>query len=86
MGFEHMCGQQPIWPSGHQHHRWEIAWRRRVNDNPEELVAFCKTRLAGFKVPKTVIIRASLPLSPAGKLMKRELKQELLATAQRAQP
>lgn len=57
-----------------------------ANPDPEELVAFCKTRLAGFKVPKTVIIRASLPLSPAGKLMKRELKQELLATAQRAQP
>ncbi len=57
-----------------------------ASPDPEEIVAFCKARLAGFKVPKSVIVRASLPLSPAGKLMKRQLKDELLAATEGAPP
>lgn len=40
----------------------------------EEVIAYCRTRLAGYKVPKVVEFRASLPHSAAGKLLKRELK------------
>jgi fatty-acyl-CoA synthase len=47
---------------------------------PDEIVSFCKQRLAGFKVPKAVYVWSALPLSPAGKVMKRLLKDELLAT------
>ena len=46
---------------------------------PDELIVWCKERLAGFKVPKAIHIRTAFPLSPAGKIMKRLLKQELLA-------
>ncbi|RMG58274.1 MAG: acyl-CoA synthetase [Deltaproteobacteria bacterium] len=44
----------------------------------EELVSYCRERLAGFKVPKRVIILDSLPTSPTGKVLKRELRKTLL--------
>lgn len=40
-----------------------------------DLIAFCKERLAGYKVPKTVRIVASLPKDTQGKLLKRELRR-----------
>ena len=40
----------------------------------EELLTFCKGRLAGFKCPKTVDFAASLPRDPNGKLYKRKLR------------
>jgi long-chain acyl-CoA synthetase len=44
--------------------------------DPEELKAFLKTRLSSFKVPKEYIAVRDLPKSPAGKLLKRELRQQ----------
>jgi acyl-CoA synthetase (AMP-forming)/AMP-acid ligase II len=40
----------------------------------EEIIAFCRTRLAGFKCPKSVDFAESLPRNPSGKLLKRELR------------
>jgi long-chain acyl-CoA synthetase len=42
------------------------------------LKAFCKESLAPFKVPKDFIAMESLPTSPAGKILKRELRREVL--------
>ncbi len=42
-----------------------------------ELTAHCRTRLAGFKVPKHLIVRDSLPRNPSGKILKRVLRAEL---------
>ncbi|UGY04555.1 AMP-binding protein [Bradyrhizobium quebecense] len=44
------------------------------------LTEFCRTRLAGFKVPRQLIIRDSLPRNPSGKVLKRVLRAELEAT------
>jgi acyl-CoA synthetase (AMP-forming)/AMP-acid ligase II len=44
-----------------------------------ELNDHCRTRLAGFKVPKQLIIRDSLPRNPSGKVLKRVLRAELEA-------
>ncbi|MHB8766346.1 MAG: long-chain-fatty-acid--CoA ligase [Deferrisomatales bacterium] len=41
----------------------------------DELIAFCKARLAGYKAPKSVELVASLPKNPAGKILKRELRE-----------
>ncbi len=38
---------------------------------------FCKSRLAAYKVPHLVIFRNNLPLTPTGKVLKRELRKEL---------
>mgnify|MGYP001121381349 CR=1 FL=1 len=42
---------------------------------PEELVAFCKARIAGYKVPKTIRFVADLPKSPQGKILRRALRK-----------
>lgn len=42
---------------------------------PEEIVEFCRARLAGFKTPKKVVVVAALPKNPSGKVLKRELRQ-----------
>ena len=46
---------------------------RRVDD--AALIAFCKSRLARYKVPKKVRFVAELPKTPAGKILRRELKK-----------
>lgn len=43
------------------------------------LADHCRARLAGFKVPKQLIIRDSLPRNPSGKVLKRVLRAELEA-------
>jgi long-chain acyl-CoA synthetase len=43
-----------------------------------ELKAFLKNRLSGFKVPKEYIVKQELPKSPAGKILKRELKKQIV--------
>ncbi len=48
----------------------------------EELRAFCKQRLANFKVPKAIIIRDVLPMLPIGKVDKVTLRKEVLAEAE----
>ncbi len=43
-----------------------------------ELMAFCKEHLAGYKCPKSVefVSYSELPLSPMGKILKRELREK----------
>jgi long-chain acyl-CoA synthetase len=45
---------------------------------PEELKTFLKSRLSPFKVPKEYIVVSELPKSPAGKILKRELKKRFV--------
>ncbi|HXI05652.1 MAG: AMP-binding protein [Bradyrhizobium sp.] len=45
------------------------------------LTDHCRARLAGFKVPKQLIIRDSLPRNPSGKVLKRVLRAELESSA-----
>ena len=46
---------------------------------PEELIAFCKQRMAGYKVPKRVFVAPSLPMTASGKVLKRQLREEYKA-------
>jgi long-chain acyl-CoA synthetase len=40
----------------------------------EELKAFCKENFTGYKVPKHIVLRESLPMTPVGKILRRELR------------
>jgi fatty-acyl-CoA synthase len=40
-----------------------------------EIIAHCKARLSGFKVPKRVIVVETLPRNASGKILKRELRE-----------
>ncbi|BAH52787.1 3-[(3aS,4S,7aS)-7a-methyl-1,5-dioxo-octahydro-1H-inden-4-yl]propanoyl:CoA ligase [Rhodococcus opacus] len=42
----------------------------------DDVIAFCKERLAGFKVPRSVRFVDSLPRNPSGKVMKNVLREE----------
>jgi len=42
--------------------------------SPDELIAFAKTQLAGYKVPKSVDFAESLPRNPSGKILKKDLR------------
>jgi fatty-acyl-CoA synthase len=43
----------------------------------DALMAHCRTRLGGFKVPRQMVVRPHLPRNPSGKVLKRELREEL---------
>lgn len=46
----------------------------------ETLVRHCREHLAGFKVPKELHIRDSLPRNPSGKVLKRVLRDQLASS------
>jgi acyl-CoA synthetase (AMP-forming)/AMP-acid ligase II len=50
----------------------------------EELTAFCRERIAGYKTPRSMEIVEALPLSAAGKVLKRELRKPYWAGQERA--
>jgi 2-aminobenzoate-CoA ligase len=52
----------------------------------EELVAFCKGKIATYKLPREVVIVNELPRTPTGKLLRRVLKQRESAAQQPAVP
>jgi acyl-CoA synthetase (AMP-forming)/AMP-acid ligase II len=52
-----------------------IVLKQGATATAEELIAFARTRIAGYKVPKSIDFAAALPRNPAGKLLKRELRQ-----------
>ena len=39
-----------------------------------ELKAYCKANFTGYKVPKHYELRDSLPMTPVGKILRRELR------------
>ena len=54
---------------------YAVVFSRR-DVTPEELIAHCRERIAGFKVPRRIELRTEpLPKSAAGKILKRELRE-----------
>jgi len=49
----------------------------------EALQDYCRRKLAGFKVPKELIVRTDLPRNPSGKILKRVLREAIAAPAKR---
>jgi long-chain acyl-CoA synthetase len=44
----------------------------------EELRNWCREKLTGYKVPRIIETRASLPKTPVGKILRRELRDEVM--------
>ena len=40
----------------------------------EELKIYCKENFTAYKVPKQIVLRDSLPMTPVGKILRRELR------------
>lgn len=52
-----------------------VVLKPNASATEEDLIAHLQARLARFKVPKSVAFIAALPLSAAGKILKRELRE-----------
>ncbi len=48
--------------------------KKDPNLTAESVIAHCKRELTGYKIPKHVEFRASLPKTPIGKILRRELR------------
>ena len=53
-----------------------IVLREGESATPEEIIEFCRERLAHCKVPKLVEFREELPKSLIGKILRRILAEE----------
>jgi long-chain acyl-CoA synthetase len=51
-----------------------IVARPGARPAPEELIAFARQRLAGYKLPRSLDFVGELPRTPSGKVLKRELR------------
>jgi long-chain acyl-CoA synthetase len=47
----------------------------------DELIAFARERLAGYKLPRAIDFVDTLPRTPSGKVLKRELRERFGASA-----
>jgi acyl-CoA synthetase (AMP-forming)/AMP-acid ligase II len=52
-----------------------VALKPGTETTEEELIAWCREQLAGFKCPKSVDILDALPRNPTGKILKRDLRK-----------
>jgi long-chain acyl-CoA synthetase len=57
-----------------------VAYIVRKDDSVDEAAirAFCRDRLTGYKIPRRIGFRDSLPKTPVGKVLRRELRDEVL--------
>jgi long-chain acyl-CoA synthetase len=53
-----------------------IVLREGEQATPQEIIEFCRERLADFKCPKSVEFVEDIPKGPTGKLLKRELMRD----------
>ena len=52
-----------------------IVLKEGLQARSDEIIGFCKAQIAAYKAPKSVEFVASLPKSPQGKILKREIRE-----------
>ncbi len=52
-----------------------VVLKEGAQASPDEIIAFARTRIAGYKSPRTVDFIEALPRNPSGKILKRELRE-----------
>ncbi|MGD9181968.1 MAG: AMP-binding protein, partial [Desulfobacterales bacterium] len=53
-----------------------VVLKKRAVATPEEIMEHCKSELAGFKRPRSIIFVDSLPRNQMGKVLKKELREK----------
>jgi len=53
-----------------------IVLKEGTQGNKEEFLGYCKENMPDHRVPKTILLRDTIPRNPAGKVLKRVLRQE----------
>jgi fatty-acyl-CoA synthase len=60
-----------------------VVLKEGANLTFDELIDFLKQRIARYKAPKSVEFVESLPKTPSGKILKRELREKYLASLEK---
>jgi 2-aminobenzoate-CoA ligase len=55
-----------------------------ASTSPEELLEFCRGKIAIYKLPREIVIVSELPRTPTGKLLRRVLRQREVETQAKA--
>jgi len=63
-------------PDWGQEPRAIVVLKKNENAGEDEIMAYCRSRLAGFKRPRSVVFIDSLPRNPMGKILKKELREK----------
>jgi long-chain acyl-CoA synthetase len=56
-----------------------VSFRPDLSASADELIAFCRERLAAYKYPREVELLDDLPKTPTGKILRRELRDAAAA-------
>ena len=83
--YEHPAVQEAAVVGAPDNYRGEtvhayVSLRTGEQATPEELRAHCRERLAAYKCPARIEIRADLPKTPTGKILRRELRAEAVTS------
>jgi len=62
--------------------RYYIVPKPGTKPTEEEIKSYCRENLADYKVPRQIIFRKELPLTPLGKIMKSKLKEDYEKTGE----
>ena len=63
-------------PDWGQEPRAIVVLKKNENASEDEIMAYCRSGLAGFKRPRSVVFIDSLPRNPMGKILKKELRKK----------
>jgi len=63
-------------PEWGQEPRAIVVLRKGETATPEEIIGYCRSRLAGFKRPRSVVFIEALPRNPMGKVLRKKLREE----------
>jgi acyl-CoA synthetase (AMP-forming)/AMP-acid ligase II len=53
-----------------------VVLKKGETADPEEIMEHCRSQLAGFKRPRSVVFAESLPRNPMGKVLRRKLREQ----------
>jgi len=53
-----------------------VVLKKGYNTSADDLIGFCKERLARYKAPRSIDFVDALPKSPQGKILKREIREK----------
>ena len=59
-----------------------VSLKEGQSATPDEIVDFCKERMAAYKYPRSLVVLEEIPKNPNGKILRRELRARATAAAQ----
>jgi acyl-CoA synthetase (AMP-forming)/AMP-acid ligase II len=63
-------------PEWGQEPRAVVVLKKGKDATPEEIIEYCRSKLSGFKRPRSVVFLDSLPRNPMGKVLRKKLRED----------